>query len=187
VTEVLARVVAPHFVAGLRVVDGVVREAAPILRAALGRSLDAVRRSVAERGWSVELLPVPRTHERVAVVGWRGWPEELRWRVAHAVHALAAADARTEVVTGDARGVDSYARDAALEAGLVLVVCVAPWDAIGFPAGPRRNGTIAQVADRALVFDGGEAAARAGHGRGTADVIRQFRALGKPVEVRPIE
>ena len=49
------RIVAPHFVAGLRVTDDRVAEAAPILR------------------WTVG-LPWPRVRQRLVANGWHGAP-----------------------------------------------------------------------------------------------------------------
>lgn len=55
VREVLVtwlRVTAPHFVAGIRFEDGVAREAAPVLRWALGKTETWFRDYAARKGWS---------------------------------------------------------------------------------------------------------------------------------------
>jgi hypothetical protein len=188
VTEAFLRVVGRDFVAAVRAVDGVVAEAAPLLRSStLGRSVDALRRLAASRSWRVEVLPPRREYDRVAVVGWRDWPEEARWRVDHAVRALAASYPRTVLVTGEQRGVDRYARETGSECGLVVVVAVAAWDALGYPAGPRRNVEVEALADRCLAFHGGAAARARGHGRGTDDVVRRFRQACKPVDERTFD
>ena len=46
------RIVAPHFVAGLRVEDGVVREAAPIIWWSRGRKWSEVRAYFKSKGYS---------------------------------------------------------------------------------------------------------------------------------------
>jgi hypothetical protein len=50
--NVLGRIVAPHFVAGIECRDGRVVWAAPIVRYMIGWSEDHVRAYVAKRGWS---------------------------------------------------------------------------------------------------------------------------------------
>lgn len=59
-SELLLRVVAPHFVAGLVVRDGRVVEAAPILRRHV-MGLDGRRFAAlcARMGWSFERVPTP--------------------------------------------------------------------------------------------------------------------------------
>lgn len=49
--ERLARVEAPHFVAGLITIDGRCTEAAPILRWAIGRTEDELRAYFGQKGW----------------------------------------------------------------------------------------------------------------------------------------
>ena len=51
--DVLARIVAPHFVAGIVVHDGRVTEAAPIVRYMVGWSPRRVLAYVDRKGWSV--------------------------------------------------------------------------------------------------------------------------------------
>lgn len=55
--EMLIRVVAPHFVAGLVIVDGVVSEAAPILAWSRGLQEDALRAYLRRKGWLASILP----------------------------------------------------------------------------------------------------------------------------------
>jgi len=52
----LVRVVAPHFVAGLIVWDGVCVDAAPILRWAVGKSEGELKRAFARKGWTATRL-----------------------------------------------------------------------------------------------------------------------------------
>jgi hypothetical protein len=51
VSERLIRVVAPHFVAALVMVDGRCTEAAPILKWAIGKSEEWLRAYFAGKGW----------------------------------------------------------------------------------------------------------------------------------------
>jgi hypothetical protein len=74
-------------------------------------------------------------------------------------------------------GVDSFAYWAAIGSGLVPVLVVANpkhgWKA----AGPRRNPTIADIADQGIAFQYRES-------RGTQHTIDLFERAGKPCEVR---
>lgn len=51
--ETLAQIAAPHFTAGLVLVDDVVTVAAPILRYMIGWNADTVRSYVRNRGWKI--------------------------------------------------------------------------------------------------------------------------------------
>ncbi len=55
--EVLVRVVAPHFVAGLVLVRDQCTEAAPILRGAIGKTRAELRAYFAGRGWKASIVP----------------------------------------------------------------------------------------------------------------------------------
>lgn len=54
--ETLVRVVAPHFVAGLIIVDGWCTEAAPKLKWAIGKDRDGLRAYFARKGWKATVL-----------------------------------------------------------------------------------------------------------------------------------
>ncbi len=54
--EVLVRVVAPHFVAGMVLENDVVVEAAPILRWAVGRGMGWLRAYLARKGWRASVV-----------------------------------------------------------------------------------------------------------------------------------
>jgi hypothetical protein len=69
--------------------------------------------------------------ERLAIVGSRHWPQGRERCV---LDAARFAPKGTLVVTFDDRGVSRYVRDGAIEAGHVLAVLVAPWDARAFNA-----------------------------------------------------
>lgn len=117
---------------------------------------------------------------KVAIVGSRSWPDPERVR--EYVRSLPAG---TVVVTGAwdngasiraTAGVDRMAYQAALEFGLVPVLVVANPHFHGWKAaGPRRNPTIIDLADRVVAFDAGTP--------GTAHSKRLAQAAGKPLEV----
>lgn len=54
--ETLVRVVAPHFVAGLIIVDGWCTEAAPKLKWAVGKDRDRLRAYFARKGWKAVVI-----------------------------------------------------------------------------------------------------------------------------------
>ena len=54
--ELLARVVASHFVAGLVIVNDRCTEAAPILRWAIGKSRDELRAYFLSKSWAVSVV-----------------------------------------------------------------------------------------------------------------------------------
>jgi hypothetical protein len=89
--------------------------------------------------------------------GWRIW-DVLREHKAEVI------------VTGDATGADYYARGFAQQHALKLHVYEADWRKHGTAAGPIRNRAMLDAHPNAIVlaFPGG---------RGTADCVRQARAL----------
>lgn len=56
VNEQLARVEAPHFVAGLILRDGRCSRAAPILKWAIGKTQDELRTYFAQKGWKATIV-----------------------------------------------------------------------------------------------------------------------------------
>ena len=54
--EMLVRVVAPHFVAGVVLRNGIVTQTAPILRWCLGGQRWWLREQFAKRGWKASVL-----------------------------------------------------------------------------------------------------------------------------------
>lgn len=109
--------------------------------------------------------------ERVAIVGSRDWPDPERVRAY--VRSLPPG---TVVVSGGAKGVDTWAVDEACLCGLECHGCPAEWEAHGRAAGPIRNSVIVANCDRVVAFWYGDS-------RGTADTVRKARRAGKPVEV----
>ena len=107
----------------------------------------------------------------VAVVGSRDYPD---WKaVREYVESLPEG---TTVVSGGARGVDSWAERAALACGLDTRIFPADWDQFGKRAGFMRNEMIVECADLVVAFWDGQS-------KGTLHSINLAKRLGKPVEV----
>jgi predicted Rossmann fold nucleotide-binding protein DprA/Smf involved in DNA uptake len=84
--------------------------------------------------------------------------------------------ANSVVVSGNARGVDRTAEEAARERGLKVISLPAQWDKYGKSAGFRRNADIVKLADRVIAFWDGVS-------KGTLHTINLAKAQGKPVEI----
>ena len=82
----------------------------------------------------------------------------------------------TEIVSGGARGVDSCARDYALQHGLKLTELLPEYEKYGRGAPLRRNITIIEYADHVLAFWDGKS-------RGTKYVIDNCKKRNIPVAV----
>lgn len=82
----------------------------------------------------------------------------------------------TTVVSGGARGVDSYAEEAARKAGLATLIFHADWENLGRSAGPVRNEKIIARASRVVAFWSGES-------RGTLNSLVLAHELDLPVEI----
>ena len=78
-----------------------------------------------------------------------------------------------EIVEGGARGVDSYAKEYALNNDIHYSEFKADWTAYGKSAGPIRNQQMARYGDILLAFANGS--------RGTASMIRE--ALNASLEI----
>jgi len=78
------------------------------------------------------------------------------------------------IVSGGARGPDSWAESIAEELGLECVVYPAEWDKYGKGAGKKRNTLIAQHADSCLIFWDGVS-------RGTQDFMRKAFRLRREI------
>lgn len=108
---------------------------------------------------------------RIAIFGSREWKrKELIWA------AIDKLRPPVLVVTGDAKGVDTWAREEGLARGLVVIVVVPPWEALGKPASVPRNKAIVDIADRGIAFWDGKSP-------GTAMTINFFERAKKPVEI----
>lgn len=78
------------------------------------------------------------------------------------------------IVSGGAKGPDTWAAQAAEDLGLELVVYPAEWDKYGRGAGRLRNKLIAQHADSCLVFWDGDS-------RGTKDFLTKAFKLRREI------
>lgn len=104
--------------------------------------------------------------------------------VTEAYHCIEAALAErsfdiTEVVCGKARGVDAAGELWAKDYKIPVKPFPADWSAHGRGAGAVRNQQMAEYADRLLAVSNGS--------RGTADMVRRMRSLGKPVQQITLE
>lgn len=108
---------------------------------------------------------------RIAVVGSREFSEPERVRA-----FIASLPPHTIIVSGMARGVDTIAREAAIERGLNIIDVPAQWQAHGRGAGFRRNGIIVEISDEVVAFWDGES-------KGTAHTLSLCRREGKKLRV----
>ena len=74
-----------------------------------------------------------------------------------------------EIVSGAARGIDTFAIAYARACGLIAEVFPANWDTHGKAAGPIRNRQMAEYADVCILFPGG---------RGTANMKSEATKAG---------
>lgn len=110
----------------------------------------------------------------VAFAGSRDFPIEKREAVYEMVGTVARAGAR--VVSGGAKGVDTWAEDAARFHGVLAHVYYADWVRYGPKAGVIRNEEMVAAADAVVAFWDGRSS-------GTADTIDRARRVGKIVRV----
>lgn len=80
----------------------------------------------------------------------------------------------TQIVSGNAKGVDTSGENWANAHGIAVVLFPALWDLHGKAAGPIRNREMATFADCLIAFPGGP---------GTANMIATMKRLKKPVYV----
>jgi len=110
--------------------------------------------------------------KRIAIVGSREFP--YKWMVHDYISA--AVGMGWEIVSGGARGVDSWAADTADYYHLRLKVFHADWDTHGKRAGFLRNQDIVNYADEVVAFWDGNS-------KGTEHTVRLARDAGKLREV----
>ena len=84
---------------------------------------------------------------KLAIVGSRNWPDKQA--VVALVNRL---HHTTVVISGGARGVDTWAIEAARARGLQTIVIPADWKRHGRSAGYRRNFQIVEQADGMVAF-----------------------------------
>lgn len=108
---------------------------------------------------------------KVAIVGSREFKDIFK--VADYVESL---PQDTIVISGGARGVDTWAIQAATQRGLKTKVFEADWNTFGKSAGMRRNSDIVANCDKLVAFWDGIS-------KGTKDSIDKAKSAGKPVEI----
>jgi len=108
---------------------------------------------------------------KIAIVGSRDYPTRT-----DVESFIAALPQDTEIVSGGARGVDTWAQIAAVRRGLKVKVFKAEWSLYGKSAGFIRNQTIVDYADRVVAFWDG-------FSKGTAHIIGLVSKAGKPYDV----
>jgi len=108
---------------------------------------------------------------KVAIVGSR---EFARMERVNECVALLPSD--SVVISGNARGVDRAAEEAARQRGLKVISLPAQWDKYGKSAGYRRNADIVKLADRVIAFWDGIS-------KGTLHTINLAKQKGIPVEI----
>ena len=114
---------------------------------------------------------------RVAIVGSRDFLD--RSLVEQFVIRLAARAPDTVIISGAARGVDTWAAQTAKNLGLEVIefpVTSEDWERYGNGAGRRRNTFIVEACDVVVAFWNGVSG-------GTMDTVRKARAAGKKVKV----
>ena len=109
---------------------------------------------------------------KVAIVGSRGYQDETRVRH-YVMTELTTGDV---VISGGAKGVDSWAADAARRRGLEVVEHLPNYDVYGAAAPKKRNAIIAIHCDRMVAFWDGSSS-------GTANAVTWAVTYRRPVEV----
>lgn len=107
---------------------------------------------------------------KIAIIGSRNYPNQRQ-----VVRYVKALPSGCIVISGGARGVDSWAEEAAKARGLETIVFLPEWDKYGKSAGFRRNADIVTTADRVVAFTTGSA--------GTEHSIMLAKRYGKPIEI----
>lgn len=121
--------------------------------------------------WGIKSGPACGEAMKVAVVGSRKFQP-----ISEVAVFIGTLPADTEIVSGEVLGVDTAAKGAAREHGL-LYRGFPPDRSFGFPAALfLRNTQIVEYADRVIAFWDGSS-------RGTADTILKTIAARKPLEV----
>lgn len=115
-------------------------------------------------------------HQIVCVFGSRDG-----WEYANVARLLEVTLTDTQIpewtiISGGARGVDTFAEQYAKFNGHSFVVFNADWNGLGKSAGFVRNGDMVFTADAGVAFWDG-------FSRGTADSIQKFIQAGKPLMV----
>lgn len=113
---------------------------------------------------------------KLAIVGSRNWPYPMM------IHAwmLSQIQFATEIVSGGAKGVDTFAMQFASDFNIPFKEFPADWERLGKQAGFVRNAEIVKYADRVVAFSLGDSP-------GTKHTIGLARRAGKLQEVIQLE
>jgi hypothetical protein len=111
---------------------------------------------------------------KIGIVGSRDYPLEAFVRAF--VRGIHARVPDAIIVSGGARGVDTWAADEARKCGMQVEVHPADWEGRGRGAGLERNSVIVARSQLLVAFWNGVS-------RGTVDSIRKARRAGKRVTV----
>lgn len=116
---------------------------------------------------------------RVAIVGSREYPnrEDVDKAVLYDLTEYPYTLEDITVVSGGARGVDTWAEEEARRLGFKVLIFPADWDRHGKAAGMIRNREIVNNCDRVIAFWDGAS-------RGTRATINMALDAGKSVDVR---
>ena len=107
----------------------------------------------------------------IAIVGSREYPSPAPIEA-----YVAELPVGTVIVSGGARGVDSWAAEAARAHGLKVTEFLADWERHGRGAGPKRNAEIVEAADELVAFWDGRS-------RGTLNSVALAVRKGIPASV----
>jgi len=118
---------------------------------------------------------------KIAIVGCRDFSSskidrEMRDKVWHFVEQLAERAPDTVIISGGARGVDSWGEGAARFYGLKFEGYPADWNLYGKSAGFRRNAQIVAAADVVVAFWDGDS-------RGTAHTVGLAKDAEKKLKI----
>lgn len=105
---------------------------------------------------------------KLAIVGSRG--------ITHIDLAGYIPEGVTEIVSGGARGIDTLAREYAIENKIMLTEFLPKYELYGRAAPIKRNAEIAAYSDEAVAFWDGRS-------KGTKNTIDEFKKMGKKVRV----
>lgn len=114
---------------------------------------------------------------RLVVCGSRNWPWRKFFDDALAFYVSGYPKANVEIVEGEGRGPDKWAREWAEANGYKFKPFPADWDSdAGRGAGLLRNSAMAEYGNATLAFWDGES-------RGTADMVEKAKNAGHRVRV----
>ena len=114
------------------------------------------------------------TAKRIAIIGSRDYPH--RDLVFAVVQGIASKNPARTIVSGGARGVDTWAGEAATACGLNFEIMHADWDHDGRAAGLLRNTKLVECVDSVVAFWDGTS-------RGTLDTLKKARKADKNLVV----